>query len=112
VFGGGGGYQLTMSNTVQPAKRYTKKIRQAVVSSSLDPLGLPAAVTRAFVCKKLVLRSPPHRKEGDGVCVQYESRQVMIDATAAFSPNGSNWGGRGGCLGFLVYLFCEYNTCL
>jgi hypothetical protein len=40
------------------------------------------------------------------VCVQHESRQVMIGATAAFSPNGSNWGGRGGCLGFLVYLFC------
>ncbi len=35
-------------------------------------------------------------------------RQVMIGASAAFSPNGSNWGGRGGCLGFLVYLFCGY----
>jgi hypothetical protein len=32
------------------AKRYTKKPRQAFVSSSLDPLSLSAAVTRVFVC--------------------------------------------------------------
>jgi hypothetical protein len=49
---------------------------------------------------------PPHIEEGDGVCVQYESRRAMISATAALSPNESNWGGRGGCLGFLVHLFC------
>ncbi len=77
-------------------KRYTKKTRQVVVSSSLDPLGLPTAVAGAFICKKLVWSPPPpHREEGDGVCVQYESRQVMIGATAACGPNGSNWGGRG-----------------
>ncbi len=45
------------------AKRYTKKTRQAVVSSSLDPLGLPAAVPCAFVCKKMVCSLPPHREE-------------------------------------------------
>jgi hypothetical protein len=39
---------------LRPAKRYTKKTRQAVVSSSLDPLGQPVAVVHAFVCKKLV----------------------------------------------------------
>ncbi len=30
----------------------------------------------------------------------------MTSTTAALSPNESNWGGRGGCLGLLVYLFC------
>ncbi len=33
------------------------------------------------------------------------SRQITMSVTAAISPNESNWGWRGGCLGFLVYLF-------
>jgi hypothetical protein len=40
--------------TVRPAKRYAKKPRQGFVSSSLDSLGLSAAVTHVFVCKRLV----------------------------------------------------------
>jgi hypothetical protein len=28
-----------------------------------------------------------------------------MGVTAAISPNESNWGGRGSCVGFLVYLF-------
>ncbi len=35
---------------VKAAKRYTKKPRQAFVSSSLDPLSLSAAVTLVSVC--------------------------------------------------------------
>jgi hypothetical protein len=46
------------------AKRYTKKTRQAAMSSSLDPLGLPAAVSHAFVCKKLVWSPPPIGRRG------------------------------------------------
>jgi hypothetical protein len=34
----------------EPAKRCTKKPRQAFVSSSLDPLSLSAAVTLVSVC--------------------------------------------------------------
>jgi hypothetical protein len=26
-------------------------------------------------------------------------------ATAALNPNASNWGGKGGCLGFFIHLF-------
>jgi hypothetical protein len=33
------------------------------------------------------------------------SRRIIMSVTAATSPNESNWGGGGGCLGFLVYLF-------
>jgi hypothetical protein len=70
---------LSMSNVIQTlgkwklrftfylyysAKRYTKKTRQAAMSSSLDPLGLPAAVARAFVCKKLVWSPPPIGRRG------------------------------------------------
>jgi hypothetical protein len=33
--------------------RYTKKPRQAFVSSSLDSLGLSVAVEHCFVCEKL-----------------------------------------------------------
>jgi hypothetical protein len=33
------------------AKRYRKKPRQALMSSSLDSLGLSAAVAHVFVCK-------------------------------------------------------------
>jgi hypothetical protein len=31
---------------------------------------------------------------------------------AATSSNKSNWGGRGGCLGFLVYLFAGLSSSL
>jgi hypothetical protein len=34
-----------------------------------------------------------------------DSRRITMSVTAAVSPNESNWGRRGGCLGFLVYLF-------
>jgi hypothetical protein len=44
---------------LKSAKRYTKKTKQTVVSSSLDPLGLPGAVAHAFVCKKLVWSPSP-----------------------------------------------------
>ncbi len=51
------------------AKRYTKKTRSAVVSSSLDPLQLPAAVAHTFVCKKTGLEPlPPIGRRGMG-CV-------------------------------------------
>jgi hypothetical protein len=33
------------------------------------------------------------------------SRRIIMCATAAFNTNASNWGGRGGCLGFFVHLF-------
>ncbi len=32
------------------------------------------------------------------------SRRIIMWSTAAFSNNASNWGGKGGCLGFFVYL--------
>jgi hypothetical protein len=86
--------------TMTPSKKYTKKTRQAV-ASSLDPLGLPRLSHMLSSAKNWSGAPPPHEEEGDGVCVQYERRQVMIGATAAFGPNGSNWGGRGGCLRLL-----------
>jgi hypothetical protein len=36
------------------------------------------------------------------------NRRTVMSATAALSRNGTNWGGKGGCLGFLVNLFCEW----
>jgi hypothetical protein len=36
------------------AKRYRRKPRQALVSSSLDSLGLSAAVAHVFFCKRLL----------------------------------------------------------
>ncbi len=68
----------------EPAKRYTKKTRQAVVSSSLDPLGLPAAVARAFVCKKLVWSPPPIGRRGM-VCV------YNMKADTALLPDSGNF---------------------
>jgi hypothetical protein len=34
-----------------------------------------------------------------------DSRRITMSMIAAISPNETNWGRRGGCLGFLVYLF-------
>ncbi len=34
-----------------------------------------------------------------------DSRRITMSVIAAISPYESNRGGRGGCLGFLVYLF-------
>ncbi len=35
-----------------------------------------------------------------------ESRRTLLGEIAPHSPNESKREGRGGCLGFLVYLFC------
>ena len=40
--------------TLLPVKRYRKKPRQDLVSSSLDSLGLSAAVAHVFVCRLLM----------------------------------------------------------
>jgi hypothetical protein len=37
------------------------------------------------------------------------SRRITMSVTAAISPYESNWRRRGGCLGFLVYLFSVYH---
>jgi hypothetical protein len=34
-----------------------------------------------------------------------DSRRITISVIATISPNETNWGRMGGCLGFLVYLF-------
>jgi hypothetical protein len=47
-------------------------------------------------------------KKGEGE--NKHSRRITMSVTAAISPNESNWGGRGGCLGFLVYLFFDVNV--
>jgi hypothetical protein len=52
-----------------PAKRYTKKPRQTLVSSSLDSLGLSAAVAHVFRLQKTSLMDSWGR--GYGVCALY-----------------------------------------
>jgi hypothetical protein len=42
------------ANLPQPQQRGTKNPQEALVSSSLDSLGLSAAVAYAFVCKRLL----------------------------------------------------------
>ncbi len=44
--------------------------------------------------------STTHCKGGGG----RSSRRIIMCLTATFSNNASNWGGKGGCLGFFVYL--------
>ncbi len=46
-------------------------------------------------------------KKGEGA--NKHSRRITMSVTAAISPYESNWGWRGGCLGFLVYLFSGSN---
>ncbi len=54
---------------VYAAKRYTKKPRQTLVSSSLDSLGLSAAVAHVFRLQKTSLMDSWGR--GDRVCALY-----------------------------------------
>jgi hypothetical protein len=42
-------------------------------------------------------------KKGGGV--ERFSRRKIMCATAALRDNASNWGGKGGCLGFFEYSF-------
>ena len=58
-----------MTAGTEPAKRYTKKPRQTLVSSSLDSLGLSAAVVHVFRLQKTSLMDSWGR--GDGVCALY-----------------------------------------
>jgi hypothetical protein len=44
-------------------------------------------------------------KKGEGETKH--RRRITMSVTAAISPNESSWGGSGGCLGFLVYLFSD-----
>jgi hypothetical protein len=46
-------------------------------------------------------------KKGEGETKH--CRRITMSVTAAISPNESSWGGSGGCLGFLVYLFSAFN---
>jgi hypothetical protein len=46
-------------------------------------------------------------KKGEGETKH--CRRITMGVTAAISPNESSWGGSGGCLGFLVYLFSGGN---
>ncbi len=46
-------------------------------------------------------------KKGEGETKH--CRRITMSVTAAISPNESSWGGSGGCLGFLVYLFSGSN---
>jgi hypothetical protein len=39
-----------------------------------------------------------------------DSRRITMSVIAAISPNETNWGRRGGYLGFLVYLFSALPT--
>jgi hypothetical protein len=56
------------TGSVPSAKRYTKKPRQTLVSSSLNLLGLSEVVAHVFVCKRLVCWI----RGGGGVrCVYY-----------------------------------------
>jgi hypothetical protein len=45
---------------------------------------------------------PPQEKGGG---VERSSRQKIMCATAALHDNASNWGEKGGCLGFFEYSF-------
>ncbi len=60
---------LKLTRQSQAAKRYTKKPRQTLVSSSLDSLGLSAAVAHVFHLQKTSLMDSWVR--GDGVCALY-----------------------------------------
>jgi hypothetical protein len=40
-----------------------------------------------------------------GVGVERFSRRKIMCATAALCDNASNWGGKGGCLGFFEFSF-------
>jgi hypothetical protein len=46
---------------------------------------------------------PPHEKGREGE--RKDSRRITMSVIAAMSSYESNRGERGGCLGFLVYLF-------
>jgi hypothetical protein len=74
-----GEYRLCMLAGSVPAKRYTKKPRQALVSSSLDSLGLSAAVAHVFHLQKTSLTDSWGR--GDGVCVLYCRFQGVCKVT-------------------------------
>jgi hypothetical protein len=37
--------------------------------------------------------------------VERSSRRMIVCAIAALGNNASNWGGKGGCLGFFEYSF-------
>ncbi len=65
----------------EPAKRYTKKPRQALVSSSLDSLGLSAAVAHVFRLQNTSLTDSWGR--GDGVCVSYCRFQGVCKVTVS-----------------------------
>jgi hypothetical protein len=52
-----------------------------------------------FIIKKIL---PPHEKGGG---VERSSRRIIMCATATPGNNASNWGGKGGCLGFFEYSF-------
>jgi hypothetical protein len=47
-------------------------------------------------------------KKGEGETKH--CRRITISVTAAISPDESNWGWRGGCLAFLVYLFSDLDN--
>jgi hypothetical protein len=54
------------------------------------------------------LSTPPPMKSGRSVSMSGGNRQITMSATATLRPNGSNWGGKGGCLGFLSVLWCTH----
>ncbi len=63
------------------AKRYTKKPRQTLVSSSLDSLELCAAVAHVFRLQKTSLMDSWGK--GDGVCVLYCRFQGVCKVTVS-----------------------------
>ncbi len=54
---------------------------------------------KEILIKKIL---PPHEKGGG---VERFSRRKIMNATATLRDNASNWGGKGGCLGFFEYSF-------